>query len=227
VDDRNSMPYIVGTLQSSKVHNFGFSGYGPHQMLAAINNGMIHCKPKLVIYQANLGHVGRSAGYSSWDKHGPKYVLQNGRLIYKGHFDDGESVIKKKIVADLKKSNFLRIYIFKQDRHKITDYDIQLFLEIVNASRRKLVEKFPEVEFHVILWDKKPDDKTYLKIKNGFESLSIKYHLVSDMLPDYFENIEKYQISTYDRHPNPLAHQLIAEYVVNNIIGMKNLHKSN
>jgi hypothetical protein len=232
VDDRSAMPYIVGTLQSYKVYNFGFHGYGPHQMLSAIENGMIDCNPKVVIYQALTTHVARSAGYSSWDEHGPKYVLRNEQLIYNGHFDDldQEDVshsINEKIVFQLEKSNFYRKFINEEDKYTINNHDIQLFLEIVDGSRSKLVEKFPEVEFHVILWNKSPDDVTYLKVRDGFNQRSIKFHLVSDMLPRFSGNKEKYEISTYDRHPNSMAYQLIAKYVVNNIIiGMNNPHTS-
>jgi hypothetical protein len=225
VDDRSAMPYIVGTLQSYKVYNFGFHGYGPHQMLSAIENGMIDCKPELVIYQVLTTHIARSAGYSSWDQHGPRYVLRNKRLIYNGHFDDqGEASfsINERILFQLEKSNFYRKFIIKVDKYTITDHDIQLFLEIVDDSRSKLVKKFPEVEFHVILWDKSPDDLTYLKVRDGFNQKSIQFHLVSDMLPGYSEDKTKYEI-IYDRHPNTIAYQLIAEYVVKNIInGMNN-----
>jgi hypothetical protein len=190
-------------------------------MLSAIENGLIDCTPKWAIYQVLSGHVARSAGYGSWDKHGPKYILRNGQLTRNGHFDDS---IKKGIFNQLEKSHFYRIFV--KDRYTITDNDIKIFLEIVDTSRRKLVEKYPEIEFHVILWNKMPDDATYLKVRNGLKSLSIKFHLVSDMLPDFFEDIEKYEISTYDKHPNPIAHQMIAEYVVNNIMEIKNPHKS-
>ncbi len=173
VNDRSSMPYIVGALQSNKVYNFGFHGYGPHQMLSALENEIIDCKPKMVIYQAIDGHVARSAGYSSWDKHGPKYVLQNGHLIYAGHFDDQEErdYFVKKIFGQLGKSYFYKKFF----ENTITDSDIQLFLEIVDSSRSELAGKFPDVEFHVILWDKKPDDPTHLKIRKGFNQRSIKF----------------------------------------------------
>jgi len=248
VDDQDSMPFVVGTLQNDKVYNFGFHGYGPHQMLAAIENKLIDCKPQSVIYQAITTHVARSAGYSSWDKHGPKYIWRNGQLTYGGRFDSQEednsyiknkiTSFKKKIVeqlkklpffnketilAQLKKSYLYNKFLFRQDKYTLTDYDIQVFLEIVNASRTKLAEKFPGVDFNVILWDNDPNDPTYLKIKEGFKTLSIHYHLVSNILPGLSENIEKYELSVYDKHPNPKTHKLIAEYVVKNIIAANNL----
>jgi hypothetical protein len=109
VNDHESMPYIVGTLQKRKAHNFGFHGYGPHHMLSAIQNGLVPCKPKLIIYQALVRHVARAAGHTHWDKHGPKYVLREGRLEYDNHFDDVEkSFLEKKIDTQLTKSSFYK-----------------------------------------------------------------------------------------------------------------------
>ena len=219
VDDRSAMPYIVGTLQHNKVYNYGFHGYGPHQMLSAIDNGMIGCKPKSVVYQAVSAHVARSAEASSWDSHGPMYVLRNGQLKYNGHFDNQKEIeytIMNKAVSQLEKS-----YLYIRFIKKSTDYDINLFLAIVDGSRRKLVEIFPEVQFHVILWDH-PDDAVYLKVRDGLEQRSIKFHLVSDMLPGYPSDMERYVIK-HDGHPNPIAHQLMAEYIVKNMVSMNDL----
>ena len=187
IDDHEAMPYLVGDLQEYKVHNYGFHGYGPHQMLSAIENGLLSCNLRLVVYQAMGGHVARSAGYSSWDNHGPKYVLQSGKLTFRGHFDDSTNLIyekiQRKISYQLGKSNFYKKYFSKKDRYTITDYDIRLFLEIVNTSRRKLMEKFPNVEFHIILWDKKPDDDTYIRIRKGLKLVTNNIHLISNILP--------------------------------------------
>ena len=219
VNDHESMPWIVGTLQAYKVHNFGFHGYGPHQMLSIIENGLIDCKPRFAIFQTMKAHVYRAAGYAPWDKHGPKYVLRDGRLVRDGHFDDRDelfSLLKILLETELEKSQLYRKYQYSE--YRVTDDDIQLYLHIVDTARRKLVEAFPGLEFRVVLWDKEPDDRIYLQVKDGFESLSIRFHLVSDMLPGLRENPEKYELNIYDPHPNALAHQLIAEYVAEHIL---------
>lgn len=202
-------------------------------MLSAIEHGMVerivNCRPKLAIYQALVGHIARSAGYSSWDKHGPKYIIQNGRLENNGNFDDTPaedghyfdtvfSYAEKKINSQLNKSYFYRKFF--KDRYTITAQDIQLFLEIVDASRNKLIEKNSELEFHVILWNMDENDDTYQKIRDRLNEKSINYHLISNILPASLENMSKYQISNLEKHPNPLAHRLIAEYVMKSIIGM-------
>jgi len=232
VNDHSAMPYVVGTLQHHKVHNYGFHGYGPHQMLAAIENGMVACKPTFVIYQAILWHVARVVGGTSWDHHGPKYIMEDGYLKYDGHFDDQKGLgyyikekkigtfIKEKIDAQLTKSYFFKKF-FNKDRYTFTDKDIQLFLEIVDASRGKLTEDYPDVEFHVILWDR-PDDDNYNKLRDGLQAKLVMHHEISGIIPGALTNRAKYTISAHDHHPGPLAHQLIAKYIVNKIIGIEN-----
>jgi hypothetical protein len=111
VEDQQSMPYIVAELSKRKTYNFGFHGYGPHQMLSAIEHGLVDrivdCEPHWVIYSALPQHVARSAGYWLWDEHGPKYVVENGHAQYVGHFDDQNSEldeIQRKIMNQVGKS---------------------------------------------------------------------------------------------------------------------------
>ena len=75
-------------------YNFAVHGYGTHQMLAAIENGLVASSVKedvrYVFYQAIYPeHLYRLAGLRSWGEHGPKYILDSHRQpLYVGHFDD-------------------------------------------------------------------------------------------------------------------------------------------
>ena len=88
------MPYQVSrkTHGIYRVYNFGFHGYGPHQMLSALEHslveGIVECVPQYAIFQALVSHVSRSAGSASWEQHGPKYILgKDGQVHYVGSFD--------------------------------------------------------------------------------------------------------------------------------------------
>ena len=91
------MPYLVGERSGNRfrVYNFGFHGYGPHQMLAALTGGRVQdtvdCQPTHVVYQAIVPHVERVSGLATWDRHGPRYVeTQDGGVRLAGRFDDTE-----------------------------------------------------------------------------------------------------------------------------------------
>ena len=70
LQDQETLPYQVG-IQSGgqyRTFNFGFHGYGPPQMLAAIEKDFVRhivdCHPDYAIYQALPGHAARVVGES-------------------------------------------------------------------------------------------------------------------------------------------------------------------
>jgi hypothetical protein len=74
--------------------------------------------------------------------------------------------------------------------------------------------------FHVIFWDTEdhcPRDICQ-SILEGLRDKRIRVHLISNILPEYNKNKTKYTIGLGDKHPNALAHGLIAQYVVENIL---------
>jgi hypothetical protein len=220
------MPYVVDTKSKYSVHNFGFHGYGPHQMLAALEHGRVEnivaCRPKFLVYQTLSDNVARSAGYASWDEHGPRYVLRSdGSVEYQGHFDDERDEAKDRGLTRDLLSQLNRSFLFKRyfaDRFSVNSEDVDLFVGIVTASKDVFQNDYPEGRFHVIFWNVAQDNLETMIIK-GLKSKGIHVHLIGDILPHFADDPSIYQLSPYDRHPNALAHQLIAEYVVANILG--------
>jgi hypothetical protein len=231
VEDREAMPYVVGQLSHYKVYNFGFHGYGPHQMLSAIEHGVVarivDCNPIVAIYQAIMDHIERAAGLSPWDIHGPKYIiLSEGILKYDGHFNDHSSIIWgnnpfpiiSQVGEQIEKSFTYKKYFHNRHR-SINDRDVKLFLEIVDASRKKITDTYPGSAFHVILWDENHNYKYYSMVHEGLRKKGINHHLISNILPNFSVRRSDYEINQYDKHPNALAHTLIAQYIVQTILG--------
>jgi len=98
VEDYENLPHATAEIAGDRfcVHNFGFHGYGPHQMLAALQHGhveaKVRCRPKIAVYLYISDHRNRVAGKASWDKHGPKFVLRAPTEVeYVGPFDEPPS----------------------------------------------------------------------------------------------------------------------------------------
>ena len=231
VEDSEAMPYRVGKLSKYKVYNFAFQGYGPHQMLSALEHGVVDrvvdCKPSVAIYQAIMDDVARSAGLSPWDAHGPKYVLlSDGTLKYDGHFDDHPtvlwgtniSIMISRVREQIEKSFIYKKYFYNR-RRNLNDGSVKLFLEIVDTSRKKLASLYPESTFHVILWDEDPNDKYYNMVQEGLRKKGINLHFISNILPNFSDQRSTYEVARSERHPNALAHMYIAQYVVGAILG--------
>ena len=220
VNDKETMPYQVGIKTKGKywIYNFGFRGYGPHQMLSAIQHGFVErivkYKPRYAIYQALRGHIGRAGGLGFWDIHGPKYILnKDGSIVYDGHFN-------KEITKILIKSYiFRKILVKKLNSINFDKRYVDLFIEIVSTSRELIESRYPECEFHVLFWD----DNRHINnqdILNALREKGIRIHIISNIFKELSASVKQsgLKISKYDPHPTPLAHEIIAEYVARQII---------
>ncbi len=222
IDDQETMPYQTGLLTQCPVYNFAFGGYGPHQMLAAIDSGrvgrIVAYRPALAVYLVISDHLKRITGRVSWDRHGPKYEIgADGLLEYAGHFDDSE-VFADLIQLRLKQSGINKRFILPRRREN--KEDIRLFIAIVEAARAKLQLQYPDIAFHMIIWDLTTDNPSKITLYNWwYQELrrrGFQLHLASQILPDYAENRQIYEIRG-DGHPNARAHRLLAEYIAHAI----------
>jgi len=219
VNDDETLPYQAGIKLDKRfqIHNFGVGGYGPHQMLSLLEHGIvdniIDCTPKYAIYQAIYGHIERSAGLALWDKHGPKYILHgDGSVTFAGNFDDDKSKIRNQLNKSLIYQNIWG------NRRTINEKDINLFLGIVARSRNIIETRYPECEFNVIIWDSN-SPKQSETVWEGLSAIGIRVHRVSNIIPDLYQNQTMYRIAPpYEPHPNLRTYELLADYVVSEII---------
>jgi hypothetical protein len=227
VNDEETMPYATGTKTNGEYHvyNFAFRGYGPHQMLSALEHGIVDSvidePPKYAIYQAIADHVPRAAGLKSWGMHDPKYVLDDGgKAVYVGSFDEEEGVVLQRLRAEIMKCHIVEAIVESyRNRHAYDQGNIDLFAAIVSASRDTIETRYEDCEFHVILWG--PSATGSDTILETLNKHGIRVHQVGDILPQRSKRRMEYRVSENDNHPSAVADDLIAEYVVNTIIGTK------
>jgi hypothetical protein len=232
--DEETMPYLVAAKTGgTRVHNFAFSGYGAHQMLAALEHGLVEevvsSQPSFGLYQGMLKHVDRSGGLVDWGRAGPRYALASDGVTYVGQFDPDDHTIGGRLKDALIKSRILKHMIFARPDSD----DVDLFIAIVDKARTRFETLFPGSEFHVLFWDE-TENKHNRKVLDAFRARKIRVHLMTEI----FQNIDRirfinwgvqmtsdgidqmqYVISKYDRHPSALANQIIADYVATRIIG--------
>jgi len=234
INDEQTLPYQVGKLSKEKIntYNFGYSGYGPHQMLSALDHDLVDKvileEPKYAIYSAIPGHIVRSSGLQSWlvTWHDPNYELDKDKhLVYNGHFDDNQVKItlKDRIRAILSNSNILkRVYspFATNLKRKQNQGDIERYIEIVSNARDIFEQKYPNSEFHVLWWgllDSYNNDNVVKQVLEKFQQKKLRVHMVEDILPNFYQNNPHYQL-VFDSHPTPYANYLLAKYVAEQII---------
>jgi hypothetical protein len=217
VDDDETLPYAVAmkTGQRYQVYNFGYSGYGPHHMLAAIEGGLvdsaIDCRPTHAIYQSHPHHVLRAAGKWWWDRFGPRFVLRdNGDVERHGNFDDEASAVLG-AVAD---NSALAMQLL--DNIRPTTEDAVLTEAIVDRSRRLLQERYPGIEFHIVHWDV-GDPQLF----EGWEKRGVGVHPLSEMIDFNDPGWPEEYLLPHDVHPKARTYSLIADHVVGEILKPK------
>jgi hypothetical protein len=231
LEDDQTLPYQVGVQSGGRYAtvNFGFHGYGPHQMLAAIQHGIVRravgsC-PRYAIYGAIPHHVFRVAGKVPWGWHDPRYRLDTeGAAQRAGRFDDNAGPLAparsqlgnlfRQTVSALRSSGLYHMVANREP--SVSAGDVRLLLGVVRSSRERLVAEYLGLEFHVLLWPGRTDE-IYQELRDGFRQLNIPVHLVADILPGYNDDPSRYAIPS-DGHPNALANHLLAEYVLTRII---------
>lgn len=226
VQDGEAMPYRVGLRSGGRyrIVNFAFHGYGPHQMLAALESGwaqsVLDCPAQAAIYQALPTHVMRAAGRAPWDRDGPDFrLLASGAVQHVGRFSDRADP-EWPAQRGLERSALYR-RIFGSER-AIRAREIQLFVAIVQQARELFLRRYPGSEFHILLWGRS-GTHDFDRLVAGLRAANFNLHLVSQILPDYDLDAARYELSPHDAHPNAAAHDRIAAYIVTRILGMEEL----
>jgi hypothetical protein len=229
VGDEQTMPYRVGVRSNRRYHvyNFAFHGYGPHQMLAQLEQGVVErtitCRPQHAIYQAIVPHIARVAGRAFWDKHGPRYrITADHQVVLSGHFNDSPAA---RVISALRLPD-MQIYarLFGEQR-PYSDADVELFLAVVQRAREVFERQYPQGKFHVLLWHY-PGDQVYDKVMHGLRARQLDVRPVDEILPQYASHPARYEIGAHDTHPNAQAHDLIAQYVVTGILDQAPLQQA-
>ncbi len=244
VSDDETMPYVTGlaTNREFAIYNFGLSGHGPQLMLAQIEYGeldsIVKHKPEFAVYYFIPDNIVRLKGLRGWLVGGPQYIMnRKGEIV--------SSSTKKfllKMNAKLKRSyvyNNLYQHVAKvkvtsnsefltninntdsnswgEGEDRIDMKLIKTFAGVVDKSRNLLELKYPGIKFHTIYWN----DDIGLEdvVIEELRKKGIITHKVTDILPGSFkyDNKNPYRVP-YDGHPTPLAHKIIANYIVQNII---------
>lgn len=227
VNDDEAFPYLVGRAGADRfvAYNFAFSGYGPHQMLAILQNGVIDSQavpePAHFIYLAIVEHVARVAGLVRWDRHGPRYRLDAaGTPARDGYFDNPKLLFGRWQVPDRAAAALDAFHTWRRFFGRSRDpdeADLELFIGVVIESARLTQLQYPGSTFHVILWDGRDDPRIEI-IARRLTAAAIPVERLTSVIPDFTADSSRYLLSPHDGHPNPLMHQRLAEYILRRIV---------
>ena len=208
LDDEESMPYKLGDIlgKDYQVFNYAYTGYGAHQMLAQIQNGYVDDIVKkyektLFFFLTIEGHAMRAAGYATWDRHGPWYELENGKVVHKGRFPDKRKNLKPIHKFFRKSMLYRKVTSPRKASQQVQD---DLHIAIVTEADKELREK-SGTGLTVLAWP----EATYGPAleKNGIEVL--------DLTPAFPGGKFSSDLQIpHDGHPNAKAMDMVTRFLV-------------
>ena len=219
----DTMAFRVSEALGMEVYNFGFPGYGPHQVLRSIENGrvqsIVETPPRLAVFLSFSHHILRMAGRAAWDPVGPKYLLNaKGKVAHRGSFSPSPFVASMRIALHKvqRKSTVYRALF--EGKKRIRDEEIELYGRVTRRMQDLLEKSYPGISFKVIVFDFDdrihPDGDVVEKMIGAMTNQGIHAISTREVFSRYDEAPDEYHLSEYDSHPTALANRELAEYVV-------------
>jgi hypothetical protein len=182
-------------------------------MLRAIetgrHDGLIGTSPHAFVYFAAGWLVSRSAGLSSWDPDGPRYVLSGDSVVYAGTFAESRSSLRQSV------ENSTVLSLLDDRAGRITTDDVEIYVRIIERANRLLLRKYRRGLVILHVSDGHSDDDL---IRLGIDPDSIARRLRGDgmllvdaAVPDAPPGTPQlYQLRT-DGHPTGAANVIRAD----------------
>lgn len=218
VDDAETMPWRVAELADRRwrVVNLGFQGWGPQQMLAELDAGLL--RDTVVgdrveaVYQCGFFHVERAAGLVRWARGTPRYVLDDGDIRREGFYpNDLEGPFPWPGVLD-------RWLMWRRIAGPVRPPGrraVELFTGIVATARDRVLARGPGARFHVVYWD---DEPPWLDgpVVETLQRERVTVTRVSDILPFHDPTM---RLDPSDAHPSAAAHDRVARWIAAHRLG--------
>jgi hypothetical protein len=228
VEDAESLPYAFATKSGGAfiAHNFGFHGYGPHQMLAILEQERERAAvpadsptPHAVHLALLPGHIDRALGRVGWDVAGPRYVLDaaaEGGIAYSGPFNGVlESILYRVLNKSVTVNRLIRPMLRPYSSGPRDAAESETYARILKRSQDLFEQRYGG-DFLVILW---PDDLQKAEpFKELFDRHGIRYVMIDQLMPGYVTDPAPYRIA-HDGHPTARAFDEIATHLVQRFQG--------
>ena len=202
LNDNETLSHYLWENYSLPVKNVGFHGFGLHQALFNIENGISAENGVNILLTAPF-HSLRSACKPGFSIGTPRYVVADGYAELSGFCPEDTAFMKI-----LKYSNIFNMVNRLVDNWDIIrDEDVELYLSIVRSIQRYTNENNSKLIIAFI----RATDEELSNTSWTNESIMLELDKISDYLVDVTlsespENLErKYYIHRDDKHPSALA----------------------
>jgi len=204
VDEDQTTPYYFSkfTDHRYRVLNFGFQGYGTHQMLRTLELGLpdplIEGRVVRAIYMMIEDHVRRVSGETFWSQWDPQYrMAEDGGVQFVGRFLEPDQWLRRA----LRRSQIARrtVTLWQRPEHE----KLELTRRVIVRSDRLLRDRFG-ARLEVFFWNR--DSNRSRELVEMLREDGFDLFLASDVL---LGTSWDGSLLPGDGHPTALAHRHI------------------
>jgi hypothetical protein len=213
VNDAETMPQAFADLFDGRqrVLNLGYEGYGPQQVLRALETGaydaLIGPQPAYFVVLTAPWHAERTSCKASFVRDAPRYALEDGRVVYKGACVEGARLWLRRW---LEGSALYRVAV-EPLCHRLSHDDVELYIQTllaaVDLARTKYgvrtIVPYMRGEAGYLAGAGFDDDAVMQRLREG-GALVVDASLADARMAGAAIEIAG------DMHPTPLAHRLRA-----------------
>lgn len=215
LNDNETLSYYLFQNHGISSKNLGIHGYGLHQALYNIEQGLVTQRENIVnALLTSPWHALRSSCKPSHSGGTPQYQITSKGLQLLGTCSGGDIISRV-----FNKSNVVSlINSFFQDKNIITDSDINLYLEIIKEISRLSEKNNSELIIFYIDATSKELENTSWSNESIISELS-KFSTVIDVtLAEKYEELDaRFYIHELDKHPSALANKHRAKIIASQL----------
>lgn len=133
--------YADLTGRRTRVLNLGFSGYGPQQMLRALETGLFDpllADAKVFVFETAAWHSTRASCRDSFMARAPRYALRDGEPVFAGACTEGLNRILQDIFVS--SATFRRFMLPVVD--SVEPADVEIYLAELRRSAELIKQKY-------------------------------------------------------------------------------------
>lgn len=226
-----TLPYLVEQkAEGYHTYNWSLMGGGIHRLLhyydfLSLEHIVKESQGKLY-YFFIADHLNRFHGtpdYLSWaPRNDPKYLIQDGELVYQGNVEDTFSYQQIQFFKKIGLENFFVKFISIFKRNFWSDKELEDFAIATKALKERYLQSFPESEFVFIFHPTFPLPQKHIdKMKVFLKRHQVEFY---DPLPDFeaYSNLQDTETNIFriphDGHPSYVFNQYFANYFLENIL---------
>lgn len=240
LNDSETLPYHYNQLHKQKrnIRNYGFNGYGTHQVYTIAKNFIVtdsalqRAENVEVYYWFIDPHILRANGYSPWDQKSARYVLENGAIKHTGTFKEAKG--NRSYITNVFNLIWANSGIFNRIKNRVATGkdETDLVLRLIKETHRLFKEK--GFEFTVLVQDTSRSDPLFdkyfknmrEKIVQYLEEQNIQFIRVDEAV-FHGNQTDNHLIIPGDGHPTSEFNKRLADFVRKKSNSQKKIPHSN